>query len=216
VRYLALIGHLLTPFPAGPTSALTPTLHTSVGQSSPPPLPQAAPVRPVHFIASSFPHFSWLQASGVTKKSWNDYRLEVMASARTALNIVEKALDGVPVPGLKAAVGAASEIVKARQVRDVPILSSVLWSSSQTSIENEEAISDIVKMVGNTQKDLLASITSAFDPSLATSPEVKKRIDELFRLVSRCMYDRITHIFQWNEWNPDVCGTKFEIEQECC
>jgi hypothetical protein len=139
-----------------------------------------------------------------------------MASAQTVLNIIEKALDGVPVPGLKAIVGGASEIVKARQVRDVPILSSVLWSSSQTSIENEEAISDIVKTVESTQKDLLASITSAFDPSLAASPEVKKRIEELLRLVSRCTDDRITHIFQWNEWNPVVCGTELKIKQECC
>jgi hypothetical protein len=150
------------------------------------------------------------------EKSWNDYRLEVMASAQTVLNVIEKALDGVPVPGLKAIVGGASEIVKARQVHDVLILSSVLWSSSQTSIENEEAISDIVKTVENTQKALLASITSAFDPSRVTSPEVKKHIDELLRLVSHCTYDRITHIFQWNEWNTVVCGTELEIKEECC
>jgi hypothetical protein len=44
-----------------------------------------------------------------------------MASTRTVLNIVEKGLDGVPAPGLKAVVGAVGEIVKALQVRGAHI-----------------------------------------------------------------------------------------------
>jgi hypothetical protein len=62
----------------------------------------------------------------VAMKLWNDYRLDVMTSVRTALFILEKELDGVPVPGLKAIVGAASEIVKVQQVRAVHISSSIL------------------------------------------------------------------------------------------
>jgi hypothetical protein len=44
--------------------------------------------------------------------------MEIMASTRTVLNVLEKGLDGVPLPGFKAAVGAVSEGLKALQVRE--------------------------------------------------------------------------------------------------
>jgi hypothetical protein len=50
------------------------------------------------------------------KEVWNDHRLEIIASMRTVLNVLEKVVDGVPVPGAKAAAGAASETLKALQV----------------------------------------------------------------------------------------------------
>jgi hypothetical protein len=40
-----------------------------------------------------------------------------MSSLQTVLNIVEKGLDGLPVPGPKAALGAASETLNALRVR---------------------------------------------------------------------------------------------------
>jgi NADH:ubiquinone oxidoreductase subunit E len=141
------------------------------------------------------------------KKSWNDYRLEVMASARTVLNILEKALDGVPIPGPKAVVGAASEILKARQVRVTQIHSSIIKPTLQTSVENEEAISDIVKTVEDTQKDLIASIRSAFDPSLVTSPEVEERIAELLRWVTCRPYGQIT------KFSSDLNALRTSVEQ---
>jgi hypothetical protein len=51
------------------------------------------------------------------KELWSDHRLEIMASMRTVLNVLEKEFDGVQITGLKAAVSAVSEGLKALQVR---------------------------------------------------------------------------------------------------
>jgi hypothetical protein len=40
-----------------------------------------------------------------------------MTSARVIMNIVEKGLDGMPIPGPKAAFGAAAEALRTIQVR---------------------------------------------------------------------------------------------------
>jgi hypothetical protein len=48
-------------------------------------------------------------SSGVSKE-------EIIRSSRTVLTVVEKALDGVPVPGAKAVFGAVSEALKNLQV----------------------------------------------------------------------------------------------------
>jgi hypothetical protein len=51
----------------------------------------------------------------------------------------------------------------------------------QTSVENEDAIAEIVETVKNAQNTLAQSINSALDPSLETSSEGKQRIEELLK-----------------------------------
>jgi hypothetical protein len=51
-----------------------------------------------------------------TESWWSKNREEIVASVRQVLNVAKEALDGVPVPGLKAAVGGLSEGLKVFQV----------------------------------------------------------------------------------------------------
>jgi hypothetical protein len=55
----------------------------------------------------------------VSESWWSKNREEIVASVRQVLNVAKEALDGVPVPGLKAAVGGLSESLKVFQVSDV-------------------------------------------------------------------------------------------------
>jgi hypothetical protein len=55
----------------------------------------------------------------VSESWWSNNCEEIVASVRQVLNIAKEALDGVPVPGLKAAVGGLSESLKLFQVSDV-------------------------------------------------------------------------------------------------
>jgi hypothetical protein len=102
-----------------------------------------------------------------------------MASTRTVLDVLEKVFDGVPVPGLKVVVGAVNEGMKALQVCEACTRPSTLSPFPQTSLENEEAISDVVKKVEDTQKALYDTITSSLDSSLVKSSEGNQRIAEL-------------------------------------
>jgi hypothetical protein len=55
----------------------------------------------------------------VPESWWSKNREEIVASVRQVLNVTKEALDGVPVPGLKAAVGGLAEGLKVFQVSDV-------------------------------------------------------------------------------------------------
>jgi hypothetical protein len=80
----------------------------------------ACPLHSILYLPRS--DFYGTQMSENIKQFWSDRRLEILASTRTILNVFEKGLDGVPIPGLKAAVGAASEGLKALQVHEAFIL----------------------------------------------------------------------------------------------
>jgi hypothetical protein len=54
-----------------------------------------------------------------TESWWSKNREEIVASVCQVLNVAKEALDGVPVPGLKAVVGGLSESLKLFQVSDV-------------------------------------------------------------------------------------------------
>jgi hypothetical protein len=47
---------------------------------------------------------------------WSRHRVEIVSSVRQVLEVTEKALDGVPAPGVKGAVGGLSAILKIFQV----------------------------------------------------------------------------------------------------
>jgi hypothetical protein len=79
-------------------------------------------------VASSIPSASpnSAAASNVfvvpgTESWWSKNREEIVASVRQVLNVAKETLDGVPVPGLKAAVGGLSESLKLFQVSDVDL-----------------------------------------------------------------------------------------------
>jgi hypothetical protein len=54
-----------------------------------------------------------------TESWWSKNREEIFASVRQVLDVTEKALDGVPVPGAKAIVAGVSGILKIYQVREI-------------------------------------------------------------------------------------------------
>jgi hypothetical protein len=54
-----------------------------------------------------------------TESWWSKNREEIFASVRQVLDVTEKALDGVPVPGAKAIVAGVSEVLKIYQVREI-------------------------------------------------------------------------------------------------
>jgi hypothetical protein len=61
------------------------------------------------------------------KKSWYENHPKILAASRTVLSILEKAVDGVPVPpGIKAGAAAASEIIKALEVCGVCVFLAIL------------------------------------------------------------------------------------------
>jgi hypothetical protein len=57
--------------------------------------------------------------SGATKIGgwWEAHRMEIVNSTREVFEVVEKALDGCPIIGPKAAFGAAASVLRAVQVR---------------------------------------------------------------------------------------------------
>jgi hypothetical protein len=90
---------------------------------------------------------------------------------------MEKGLDGLPIYGLKTAVSAASEILKAFQVCITP-LSPPRFSYLQTSVENEAGICDVVDAVEKNQAILLASLAATSNPLSSKSPEYTERITQ--------------------------------------
>jgi hypothetical protein len=87
---------------------------------SPSPSPQPGP------IASSIPSVGPNSAAAsnvsvvlVSESWWSKNHEEIVASVRQVLNVAKEALDGVPVPGLKAAVGGLTEGLKVFQVSDI-------------------------------------------------------------------------------------------------
>jgi hypothetical protein len=115
----------------------------------------------------------------------NKTTLEALAAFRALLNVAEKALDGLPTWGPKAAVGASAEVLKIIQVR-VPDRRLCLDSSdpapSQLKLENDDA-------VDNSRKDV-KDLESALSATEADVPaELKERAEQfkryaLFRLAS--------------------------------
>jgi hypothetical protein len=57
----------------------------------------------------------------------NERRSEALASTQTILNLVDKGLDGCPIPGPKAVVSAVSDIIETIQV--CPITFAQRWLS---------------------------------------------------------------------------------------
>jgi hypothetical protein len=83
---------------------------------SPPLGPVASSILSVGFNSAAASNVSVVPA---TESWWSKNREEIVASVREVLNVTKEALDGVPVPGLKAAVGGLSESLKLFQVSDV-------------------------------------------------------------------------------------------------
>jgi hypothetical protein len=76
----------------------------------------ASPVLSSTSALSNQPPIPSGTGSGPSDKGSRDGVVRAIASFRTILNVSEKALDGLPVWGPKAAVGAVSEALKAFQV----------------------------------------------------------------------------------------------------
>jgi hypothetical protein len=100
-------------------------------------------------------------------------RIETLACIRTVLNLAEKALDGCPIWGPKAAVAATAEGLKAIQVRSYESGAMKVAETTQEALENEASIQDVVDAVRKTVEMLAPSV-----PILpaSVSPELKSRI----------------------------------------
>jgi hypothetical protein len=106
-------------------------------QTTPSPSPPSSPSPQSGSVAFSIPSAgpNSVAASNVfvvpgTESWWSKNREEIVASVRQVLNVAKEALDGVPVPGLKAAVGGLSESLKLFQVSDVDFMMYLLQYSN--------------------------------------------------------------------------------------
>jgi hypothetical protein len=109
---------------------------------------------------------------------WKDHGPRVLASTRKVLEIVEKGLDGLPVYGAKAALGATISVLQALQVYLVLELIFLIYNQVQTKAENAEEVVEIMEKLESVTRDLsqytLAPIHDS--PSASVSPDVAKRV----------------------------------------
>jgi hypothetical protein len=112
---------------------------------------------------------------------WKAHRGTVLASAQFVLEGVEKGLDGMPVPGPKAAIGAFAGIVKA--VRVSSLLPSTFTQNSnvvQTMDENHTSVKEITEKVEELTRALAQFMIPTL-PDLTTalvSEDIKIRVEE--------------------------------------
>jgi hypothetical protein len=120
---------------------------------------------------------------------WKAHRGTVLASAQFVLEGVEKGLDGMPVPGPKAAIGAFAGIVKA--VRVSSLLPSTFTQNSnvvQTMDENHTLVKEITEKVEELTRALAQFMIPTL-PDLTTalvSEDIKIRVEEFNAYVWSC------------------------------
>jgi hypothetical protein len=113
------------------------------------------------------------QSSSASTPELQPHCIETLACIRIVLNLAEKALDGCPIWGPKAAVAATAEALKAIQVRLYKSGAMNMAETIQKALENKGSIQDVVDAVRKTVETLAPSV-----PILpaSVSPELKSRI----------------------------------------
>jgi hypothetical protein len=136
---------------------------------------------------------------------WKTHRGTVLASAQFVLEGVEKGLDGMPVPGPKAAIGAFAGVVKAARVS--LFLPSTFTQNThvyKTLDENHASVKEITEKV----EELTSALAQFMLPTLpdlttaSVSEDIKIRVEEFnayvgsyFRLLCPLTsYRRLTKI----------------------
>jgi hypothetical protein len=136
---------------------------------------------------------------------WKAHRSTVLASAQFVLEGVEKGLDGMPIPGPKAAIGAFAGVVKA--VRVSSFLPSTFTQDThvvQTLDENHASVKEITEKV----EELTGALAQFMVPTLpdittaSVSEDMKIRVEEFNAYAQSCFrllcpltsYRRLTKI----------------------
>jgi hypothetical protein len=119
---------------------------------------------------------------------WSTHRSSILTSTQFIFETVERGLDGMPIPGPKAAFGAVAGVVRA--VRVHPLLHAPLQPliiiCVQAMDDNNTNIEDIVDQVEAMNKELVHLTSSFASGVLARSPsaEVAERLRTFNEFVS--------------------------------
>jgi hypothetical protein len=112
---------------------------------------------------------------------WKAHRSTVLASAQFVLESVEKGLDGMPIPGPKAAIGAFAGVVNAVRVSSFLLLSFTQNTHvAQTLDENNASVEEIAEKV----EELTSTLAQFMAPTLpdlttaSVSEDMRKRVEE--------------------------------------
>jgi hypothetical protein len=121
---------------------------------------------------------------------WKTHRGTVLASAQFVLETAEKGLDGMPIPGPKAAIGAFAGVVKAVKVSS--FLPSTFTQDThvvQTLDENHASVKEITEKV----EELTGALAQFMVPTLpdmmtaSVSEDMKIRVEEFNVYVPSCL-----------------------------
>jgi hypothetical protein len=112
------------------------------------------------------------QVAERAREWWATKKGPILASAQFVFETVEKGLDGMPIPGPKAAFGAAAGVIKAVRVHLllVDISHSWMFIGDQKMDENDTAIEEIVDHVEKMNDELLKHTMSFSSHFVAASP----------------------------------------------
>jgi hypothetical protein len=136
---------------------------------------------------------------------WKAHRGTILASSQFVLEGVEKGLDGMPIPGPKAAIGAFAGVVKAARVSSfLPFTFTQNSNAVQTLDENQASVKEITEKV----EELTSALAQFMIPTLpdlttaSVSEDMKIRVEEFNTYVWSCFrllcpltsYRRLTKI----------------------
>jgi hypothetical protein len=136
---------------------------------------------------------------------WKAHRGIILASAQFVLEGVEKGLDGMPIPGPKAAIGAFAGVVKAVRVSSfLPFTFTQNPNVVQTLDENHASVKEITEKV----EELTSALAQFMIPTLpdlttaSVSEDIRIRVEEFNAYVWSCFrllcpltsYRRLTKI----------------------
>jgi hypothetical protein len=120
---------------------------------------------------------------------WKAHRGTVLASAQFVLESVEKGLDGMPIPGPKAAIGAFAGVVKAVRVSSfLPPTFAQNAYAVQTLDENQASVKEITEKL----EELTGALAQFMAPTLpdimtaSVSEDMKIRVEEFNGYVPSC------------------------------
>ena len=95
---------------------------------------------------------------------------------KTTLKLAEKALDGVPIPGAKAAIGSLLEVIGGLEVRLLYSLTSVpeYHSISQKTAKNRDDIRELEAELQNLTSAVLKPLEGKTEADIP--PELRERV----------------------------------------
>jgi hypothetical protein len=112
---------------------------------------------------------------------WKAHKVPFLASIQFVLETVEKGLDGMPIPGPKAAIGALAGVAKA--VKVCPFILLGLFQHAhdiQTLDENSASVEEINEKVEKLTHELaqLMVLTLPDLTTISVSEDMTKRVEE--------------------------------------